>query len=445
MIPSPAQPAWQAVVATRPAIRQIARHVTAPGFAPRSLCLPVCTMPRLRLVLTLVCAFLGAGCSAAPADDPSASGSTGGGGAQPATGSGPTTPLPDGTMMLQRVNIMDPGIIAPTTALTALVPHGWTTRGGIVASGSVCDEAYAVDWSATSPDGLSMIAILPTATWQTTNNELPSLCRDGSFSTARAYLDAWLTKAFPEASGIAYRDRPDFAQSAAEIVERSQRVGQRTGLPYLGTADGGELTFSYQRDGKAMRGVVGVSAVIYTGRLISPRTGAPMNLLSGVTLGSFLATAPDGRLNVDLIEAARRSITPNREWMAKAFAVPTQLAESLLRGTRERAAIIVAGGTAVTEASLAPSSTGGGASAGASSDPAASRASGSLAAPDTSLSVARGVDTYLDPVSNTPVQLDRTYGNAWRVTNQESYILSKDPNFDPGKYGLEATRMKVVK
>jgi hypothetical protein len=409
----------------------------------------MCTMPRLRLVVTVACAILGAGCSAAPADDPSANGSTGGGagqaGAQPAPGPGPTTPLPDGTVMLQRVTIMDPGIIAPTTALTALVPHGWTTRGGIIPGASVCDEPYGVDWSATSPDGLSTIAILPTESWQTTNNELPNLCRDGSFSTARAFLEAWLTKAFPEAQEIAYRDRPDFAQSAVEIVERSQQLGRRTGLPYLGTADGGELTFSFQRNGAAMRGVVGVTAVIYTGRLISPRTGAPMNLLSGAALGSFLATAPDGRLNVDLIEAARRSIDPNREWLAKAFALPTQIAESLNRGTRERAAILVAGGVAVTQSSLVPSNAVGGATPAGPRDPAAPPAAGGPGVPDTPLSVARGVEAYLDPVSNLPVLLDRTFGNAWRVTNQESYILSKDPNFDPGKYGLEATRMKVVK
>ena len=50
----------------------------------------------------------------------------------------------------------------------------------------------------------------------------------------------------------------------------------------------------------------------------------------------------------------------------------------------------------------------------------------------------------MDPVSNSPVQLDHTYGNAWRVNGQDAYILTKNPNFNPGQYGIEATQMKVI-
>jgi hypothetical protein len=51
----------------------------------------------------------------------------------------------------------------------------------------------------------------------------------------------------------------------------------------------------------------------------------------------------------------------------------------------------------------------------------------------------------MDPVDNSPVQLDHTYDNAWRVTNKDAYILTKDPNFNPGQYGIEATQMKVIR
>ena len=61
-----------------------------------------------------------------------------------------------------------------------------------------------------------------------------------------------------------------------------------------------------------------------------------------------------------------------------------------------------------------------------------------------SIEAIRGVDSYHDPVSNSTVQLDHTYGNAWRVNNQDAYILTKDPNFNPGQYGIQATQMKVV-
>jgi hypothetical protein len=61
-----------------------------------------------------------------------------------------------------------------------------------------------------------------------------------------------------------------------------------------------------------------------------------------------------------------------------------------------------------------------------------------------SIEAIRGVDSYHDPVSNSTVQLDHNFGNAWRVNNQDAYILTKDPNFDPARYGLEATQLKVI-
>jgi hypothetical protein len=61
-----------------------------------------------------------------------------------------------------------------------------------------------------------------------------------------------------------------------------------------------------------------------------------------------------------------------------------------------------------------------------------------------SLEAIRGVETYRDPVDGRHVQLDATYDHAWRVSNQDAYILTKDLNFNPGLYGIEATQMGVV-
>jgi hypothetical protein len=58
------------------------------------------------------------------------------------------------------------------------------------------------------------------------------------------------------------------------------------------------------------------------------------------------------------------------------------------------------------------------------------------------LEAIRGVDTYMDPVSNNLVQLDHTYGDAWRANNQNAYILTKHPSFNPGQYGIEATQVR---
>jgi hypothetical protein len=61
-----------------------------------------------------------------------------------------------------------------------------------------------------------------------------------------------------------------------------------------------------------------------------------------------------------------------------------------------------------------------------------------------SIEAVRGVETYHDPVGGWNVQLDANYDHAWRVNNQDAYILTKDPNFNPGEYGIEATQMGAV-
>ncbi|MCA9271121.1 MAG: hypothetical protein KDA41_21715, partial [Planctomycetales bacterium] len=62
-----------------------------------------------------------------------------------------------------------------------------------------------------------------------------------------------------------------------------------------------------------------------------------------------------------------------------------------------------------------------------------------------SIEAIRGVETYRDPVDGYNVQLDANYDHAWRVNNNDTYILTKDPNFNPGQYGIEATQMGVVR
>jgi hypothetical protein len=208
------------------------------------------------------------------------------------------------------------------------------------------------------------------------------------------------------------------------------------------------VLFAYTLDGVEMRGMEGVSAVIFNSQLPNPMGGAPFTSTSGATLGTFAATAPNGQLDFDLVDAARRSIVPQGPWLQKLFGVQEQLGAIAVEGTRQRAAIIVAGGAAATKANIesfqrmsgfdrATSGAGGGELyPGESTDDRIQRRS---------LEAIRGVDTYMDPVSNKPVQLDHTYGNAWRVNNQDAYILTKNPNFNPGQYGIEATQMKVVR
>ena len=365
----------------------------------------------------------------------------------------PTAPLPPGALMLQRMSIDDPGVIAAMPAMFVLAPAGWRSTGGVTSTSGPCSESYVVDWQATSPDGKSSISIFPTEVWSSANTTGSGGCIPAAFSSAREYLQSWVQRRFADARIIDYRDRPDYASSATEYAQRTQQMFSSMGMSSRVHADGGEILFAYSsQDGTEMRGMAGVSAVFFASELSNPMGGTPLRSASGSTLGTFAASAPNGQLNFELVEAARRSIVPNGQWLQQLFAVQEQRGAAAVQGTRERAAIIVAGGAAATKSNIesfqrmsgfdrATSGSGSGARSGElypgeSTDDRIQRRT---------LEGIRGVDTYMDPVSNSPVQLDHTYGNAWRVNNQDAYILTKDPNFNPGQYGIEATQMKVIR
>jgi hypothetical protein len=349
--------------------------------------------------------------------------------------------------MLQRVSIDDPGVIAALPAMSVLVPMGWRTTGGIIAGSGTCSAPYGVNWQATSPDGRSSISIFPTEVWSYSNTGGSGDCVPATFTSAREYLEAHVQRAYAGARVLDYRERPDYASSATEYAQRTQQMMSSMGLSMRVRADGGEVLFAFTQDGVEMRGLAGVSAVFFASQLANPMGGTPLMSGTGETLGSFAASAPEGQLDFDLVEAARRSIVPSGPWLERLFALQQQLGAVAVQGTRERAAIIVAGGAAATRSNIesfqrmsgfdrATSGAGGGELyPGESTDDRIQRRS---------LEAIRGVDTYLDPVSNSPVQLDHTYGNAWRVHGQDAYILTKNPSFNPSQYGIEATQMKVI-
>ncbi|MEQ1932146.1 MAG: hypothetical protein ABL957_16660, partial [Parvularculaceae bacterium] len=418
------------------------------------------------LALLAACGQKKADAAAAPAPNGEGSGATSadmaafepsGLAAAPAQGSGFAAPLPQnlppGVVVLQRAAIPDPGVIAPGTALTALVPAGWTARGGVVRPRGLCAEPYAVDWSAVSADGLSSLSIFPTDIWQWSNTAIKSDCTPGAFANVREYLTARVQRAYPGARVLDYRQRDDFAKSAMESAKRLEDMARQMGLDWRIRVEGGEILFAYEQNGVEMRGTAGASARFQEALLQSPMGGEPLRTLTGMTLGTFASSAPNGRLDFDLVEASRRSIAPEPKWLDQLFALQAAIGDIQVQGTKDRAAIIVAGGAEATRSNIEAFRAMAGASLQNSRDSIDIQTRSSEPYPGSnaqdrmqreSIEAVRGVETYHDPVDNRAVQLDMTYGNAWRVNNQEAYILTKDPNFNPGQYGIEATQMGVV-
>jgi hypothetical protein len=401
-----------------------------------------------------------AGPEPTPASDAGASSDTVAGRA--AKGAGKTNAalnpatLPAGAIALQRVTIDDPGVIARGPALTALVPVGWQTRGGIQPAQGLCADPFVVAWTAASPDGRTTVEIFPTEIWAATNTGVRSDCPPGAFTNVRDYLVARARRMVPGGRILDYRSRPDLAKGAIEQTQRTQTLAAQMGLSMRAWAEGGELVFAYGQNGVDMRGMMAATAIFYGSSLPNPMGGPPLQSISGQTLGTFAASAPNDELNPDLIDAVRRSVTPNAQWLERLFAIQNQRGQAAVQGTRERATMIVAGGASATQSNIAAFEQMTQTAVANSHDSIAAQAAGGSGesfpgdrAGDRmqreSIEAIRGVETYRDPVDGRNVQLDATYDHAWRVNNQDAYILTKDPNFNPGLYGVEATQMGVVK
>ena len=124
-------------------------------------------------------------------------------------------------------------------------------------------------------------------------------------------------------------------------------------------------------------------------------------------------------------------------WAAQLFKLQAGANDIQVQGVRDRAAIIVAGGAALTQSTIAANNM--------ATQGYAERSATSDRIQRERIEAIRGVETYDDPVAGGTVQLDNTYKNAWRVTNSDSYILTNDPNFNPGAFNIQARQLTVTR
>src|SRR5690606_14118065 len=129
----------------------------------------------------------------------------------------------------------------------------------------------------------------------------------------------------------------------------------------------------------------------------------------------------NGQLDFAKVEAIRKSVKPDPEWAAELFRTKLAIGEQNVRATRERAAIIVAAGAAMTQSTIEANRL-----ASRNYADVASSSSSSTSATDDRihrerLEALRGVETYHDPLEGGTVQLDATYDHAWRINDQQAY------------------------
>jgi hypothetical protein len=353
--------------------------------------------------------------------------------------------LPAAALRVDVVEILDAtGFARPMVAARALVPSGWRAQGGVQWATRLCQEPATFAWSASAGDGMQGIELFPAQTWAAGSSGSGD-CMPGDYRTMRAYLEAFVRGRVPNARVLDYRPRPDFIETNRAYYDAQVQLVNQSGTGMRAWADAGEVLYAFQRNGVDMRAVASAAGMFYGSELPNPLGGAPLWTLTGGTHGVFSAYAPNGQLDFTKVEAIRKSVKPDTAWLAELFKTKLAIGAENVRATRERAAIIVAGGAAMTQATIAANQM---ATRNYADVPTSNGSSSTSATDDRMhrerLEALRGVETYHDPLEGGTVQLDATYDHAWRVENQQSYILTNDPNFNPGQYDITARQLAVV-
>lgn len=218
------------------------------------------------------------------------------------------------TAALQRVEIVDPaGFGRPMTAMTIEIPVGWIARGQVEWDRNVecLGNNYAMRWSASSPDGLHEVSLLPRLSWQVESAGIVPMnpCPAARVASAREYLEYMMRSARPTARTLSYRARPD-------LVAQQQAAAQ----PAAGTHyEAGELLIGYRLGGQDMRETM-IALVTFSAMPGSTQATADTG---------FTMRAPDGMLDFAIADRIRASTRIDRGWAEQMLAWSRQRVETL--------------------------------------------------------------------------------------------------------------------
>lgn len=337
---------------------------------------------------------------------------------------------------LERVAVMDAGLGQPEPAATIEVPSGWNGRGGVQWERSVecIGNTWGLHWSATSPDGLHAVALLPRLSWQVESAGVVAMnpCPAAPMASAREYVDYVLRNARPGARVIAWRERPDIVAAAAAASRAAGMANLRH--------EAGELLVGYRLGGQEMRETL-VASVTFSDLQGSVQATAD-------TL--FAMRAPDGLLDFALAERIRASLRTERAWGERMLAWSRQHVEQV--NQRQIASIqawhqrrmneittagILARGR-IRQKTMADI-------ARINSEIVASRSASDERNHARFIDAVQEVQPWRDPSSGQQVDLSIHYANAWQLADGRQF-LTNDANFDPARdLGLAAHRLEPVR
>jgi len=343
---------------------------------------------------------------------------------QPGAGADRTT-LPR-VYRFERAAVVDAmGQREPVPAGTMFVPYGWRTSGGIEwGTQHACTDYFAINWSATAPDGRSKLAWLPAFRWEqnSTGNPQPLKigCTMQPFTDAKGFLTVVARRLWPGARVLDYRPRRDLAAVKSPTTRPTPGGGQTTVA-----SDAGELLFAFEERGVPMRGLLVTSVDFERTQLPTPGVGV-LQFLNAQAGATFAVTVPDGQLDFAFYEALRASFRGDPAWIKVISDHINKVISIDINGASERQRIWQ--NTAAQVNQIITQGWQG------------RQQSGDRSALEFSQTI-RGVQTYIEP-GGKRIELPGGQASAWKL-DDGSYLLSTQSAFDPRRdLGLNAQKLE---
>ena len=336
-------------------------------------------------------------------------------------------------MRVKLTKIMDPtGFERPLVAGTTVIPADWTATGGIVwRVNGQCTLGAATDWTATSPDGKSIIRLPPAVGWRYNNsgNPVPNDCIPAAINSADQYVSGFIGQ-LDNAKIVDVERDPQLSQALAQQPFSYEMPGD----PYVKAWwDAASVTFTYTRGGEPYLGTMIVMTThnyMMSGH--SYGFGQPMESGNGGTIVQVLMAAPADKFaeQVPAFLMFLKNYQPGQEWQARMNQHNAAIARDNAETNRNISKII-----SDTYSDISDMSRESWRKQNESSDRTARETSEWL----------RDVETYDADTPTGQIELPSGYDRAFQL-NDDTFVVTNDAFYEPfrdsGIDGRELTASK---
>ncbi len=342
-------------------------------------------------------------------------------------------------LRVQRVEIIDnKGFEKPMVAATIMVPAGWKSSGEVQwRVGRQCGRAYGLQLQAEAPDGSGVIELSVPEAWGASSFGTPvGDCPQATFRDAREYLSSWVARNRQGARLIEYKPRPDKSKLLAQ--------NQWAGGSLRNWVDSGQAVIAWRRGAREFHEIL-VTNVVFSHSQLSGMGGQMLETLQGEALGVLSwrsASAPVSQRHFDLMwetlktapEWQARISAAENQMAAERSATQAQISRMQAESSRETLEHIRRRGEIRNEAMRETERM-------RNETWRSGQATQERMHRETVRTI-REVQGYRDPRSGGVVELPQHYNHAWQLRDG-SYVLTDDPNFDPGRdVGMAGERLE---